>query len=167
LQLYVSFTSVYVVLRKRLSRAGRAVALLVFLAAVVGGATHKLVSAAEPIFKGDAWKFQRRARNSEVPLLRFAGVTARPTPAIAKDAGQTHQRTTTVNVARPEKPSQSERLHSFREEERTQHRHGTVELHLRRGTTRDLESDLTELFFLRSWGRLGEEDRKRPDDHSA
>jgi hypothetical protein len=81
------------------------VVLSVFLAGPAGGATHKLASAAEPIFKGGASKFRRRVRNSEVPLVRFAGVTVRPTRTIAKDSVQTYRRTTTANVARPEKPS--------------------------------------------------------------
>jgi hypothetical protein len=55
----------------------------------------------------------------------------------------------------------------FREEERVQHRHGTVELRLRRGTARDRKVDLAELPFLGSCERLGEKDRKRPDDNTA
>jgi len=47
------------------------------------------------------------------------------------------------------------------------HRHGTVELRLRRGTARDRKVDLAELLFLGSCGRLGEEDRKRPGDDTA
>jgi hypothetical protein len=83
------------------------VVLLVLLAAPAGGATRKLESAAEPIFKGDAWKFQRCVRNSEVPQVRFAGVMVGPTRTIAKDRVQTYQRTTMVNVARLEKPPAS------------------------------------------------------------
>jgi hypothetical protein len=39
-----------------------------------------------------------------------------------------------------------------------QHRHGTVELPLRSGTTRDRKIDLAEIFFLGSCGRLGVRD---------
>jgi hypothetical protein len=64
------------------------VALLVFLAAPADGATRKLAGAAEPTFRGGAWKFQRGVRNSELPLMQFADVTVRPTRTIAKDGLQ-------------------------------------------------------------------------------
>jgi hypothetical protein len=75
--------SLFVELPKRgRERAG---VLLVSLAAPAGGATRKLAGAAEPIFKGGAWKFQRRVRKGEVPLEQFAGVTVGPTRTIAKE----------------------------------------------------------------------------------
>ena len=68
--------------KRRRERAG---VLLVLLAAPAGGATRKPAGAAEPIFKGGAWKFQRRVRKGEVPLERFAGVTVGPTRTIANE----------------------------------------------------------------------------------
>ena len=58
--------------------------LSVLLAAPAGGATRKLESAAERIFKGDALTFQRCVQKSEVQQVRFAGVTVGPTRTIAK-----------------------------------------------------------------------------------
>jgi hypothetical protein len=110
LQVCVSSSSLSVALPKPQSRAERAVVLSVFPVAPAGGATHKPANAAGPIFKGGAWKFRRRVRNSEVPLMRFAGVTVRPTRTIAKDSVQTYRRNTTANVARPEKPSRRLRV---------------------------------------------------------
>jgi hypothetical protein len=66
LRVYVSSRSLFVELPKR--RRERAGVLLVLLAAPAGGATRKPAGAAEPIFKGGAWKFQRRVRKGEVPL---------------------------------------------------------------------------------------------------
>jgi len=68
--------------KRRRERAG---VLLVLLAAPADGETRKLAGAAEPIFKGGAWKFQRRVRKREVPPGQFAGVTVGPTRTIANE----------------------------------------------------------------------------------